>query len=100
MLAKFQQYDFPGFNAGAPFEAPFTFDLPDRGPERWRFHRDLLEGSQDLVAQLDKAYQDAGQPVPDALSELMKFEDTDDGSGGKPPIGRKDFIDQHKDSDF
>ena len=42
----------------------------------------------------------AGQPVPAVLDELTSFEDTDDGYGDKPPIGRKEFIDRNQDSDF
>jgi Ferritin-like len=100
MLSTLPQYNFSGFNAGAPFEVPFTFDLPDRGPDRWSFHKDLYEGSRDLVKTLSAALKAAGLPGQDVLDNLTMFEDTDDGYGDKPAIGRKDFIEKHKDSVF
>jgi hypothetical protein len=99
-LAGLDQYRFPGFKAGAPFEVPYTFDLPDRGPDRWRLHRDLYEGSKTLVDEIIAALKKAGLPVPNLLDELTKFEDKDDGSGDTPPVGRVGYIDQHKDSEF
>jgi hypothetical protein len=100
LLTGLNQYNFAGFTAGAPFETPFTFDLPDRGPDRWQFHRDLYCGSKNLVARITAALKQAGQQVPDLLTELTKFEDTDDGSQPDAPLGRTGFIDQHKDSEF
>src|SRR5438270_2372762 len=94
-MTGLDQYKFPGFKSGAPFEVPYTFDLPDRGPDRWRFHRDLYEGSKGLVDQLEAALRKAGQPVPDLLKELTTFEDCDDGFGGMPPVGRIGFIDRY-----
>lgn len=99
-LAVRDQYNFPGFTAGAPFEVPYTFDLPDRGPDRWRFHRDLYEGSKDVVRRLEAALQRVGQPVPDLLAHLTTFENEDDGYGDKPPVGRIAFINRYKDSEF
>ena len=100
VLAQLDQYPFPGFKAGAPFETPYTFDLPMLGPDRWQFHRDLYEGSRAIVAELETTLAQGGQQIPDALTELQKFEDTDDGSGQMPPQGRIGFIDEHRDSMF
>jgi hypothetical protein len=38
--------------AGAPFELPYTLTPPDRGVDRWRLHRELLDVSDDLVERL------------------------------------------------
>jgi hypothetical protein len=38
--------------AGPTFEMPYSLELPDDEPNRWRLHRDLLAASRTLVAQL------------------------------------------------
>ena len=40
--------------AGPPFEMPYTLDLPEGEPNRWRLHRDLLEASATLVRKLER----------------------------------------------
>jgi len=100
VMTGLDQYNFVGFKAGAPFEVPFTFDLPDRGQDRWRFHRDFYEGSRDLVKQLEAKLTAIGQPLPTLLNELTQFEDIDDQVGDVPAIGRIGIIDKYKNSDF
>jgi Ferritin-like len=73
-----------GPKAGAPFEAPFTFALPDLGPERWRLHKELYLASQGLVRKIV-----AQSPDP-ALAELTRYEE---GTAAKP--GRIKFIEDH-----
>jgi hypothetical protein len=38
--------------AGPPFELPYTLDLPARGANRWRTHRDLLMASIELIDKM------------------------------------------------
>jgi len=44
--------DEDGPRAGPPFQMPYTLSLPSVEPDRWRVHRDLLDASDQLVAQL------------------------------------------------
>lgn len=46
--------------AGAPFELPYTFAIPDIEQDRWRLHGALLDASAGLV----KGLQDAGVSGP------------------------------------
>lgn len=39
-------------NAGPPFELPYSLTLPDQATERWRLHRDLVDGSAAVIGQL------------------------------------------------
>ncbi|WNG53779.1 hypothetical protein F0U59_02470 [Archangium gephyra] len=41
-----------GMVAGPPFEMPYSLDLPATEADRWKLHRDLLEASQHLTAEL------------------------------------------------
>jgi rubrerythrin len=40
--------------AGPPFEMPYSLALPDREPDRWRLHRDLLLASRQYNSCLQK----------------------------------------------
>lgn len=42
---------FP-FTAGLPFELPYSLNLPDRNPERWHLHLDLINASADLIGRI------------------------------------------------
>jgi hypothetical protein len=53
--------------AGAPFEMPYTVDLPEHEPDRWRRHLDVLESSLDLVQRMGSDPDDASDPL---LQEL------------------------------
>jgi hypothetical protein len=44
--------------AGAPFGMPYTLAIPDRDPERWQYHLDLLASSDALVAVLSEPPMD------------------------------------------
>ena len=61
-----------GVNAGPPFELPYTLNLPDREPDRWRTHIDVLQTSTRLVNELR-----AGAPDKDDqfLQDLLKMDD-------------------------
>jgi hypothetical protein len=83
-LTTLPQGDISGKFAGAPFELPYTLALPDRGPDRWRLHLDLLDAS---IALIDKLIADPMHPDP-VLKELRDFEDSDDGSG----VSRRQFL--------
>ncbi|HJQ36797.1 MAG TPA: ferritin-like domain-containing protein [Thermoanaerobaculia bacterium] len=41
--------------AGPPFQAPYTLALPDWDSDKWRVHRDLINGAAKLIGQLDVA---------------------------------------------
>ena len=38
--------------AGAPFQMPFTLDLPVDDVDRWRLHLDLFEGARPIIEKL------------------------------------------------
>ncbi|WP_158623812.1 ferritin-like domain-containing protein [Corallococcus llansteffanensis] len=59
-----------GAAAGPPFEMPYTLDLPDTEPDRWRLHRDLLETAQQLVRTLREKYPDRHADYLRALADL------------------------------
>jgi hypothetical protein len=44
--------------AGPPFELPYTLELPTRGANRWRAHRDLLMASIELLDGMLEPGQD------------------------------------------
>jgi hypothetical protein len=67
-LAELDRTDCPGAKAGAPFEAPFSFAIPDLGPDRWRLHRELYKASCALVAQIP------GHEADPVLKELTDYE--------------------------
>src|SRR5205823_10191010 len=53
--------------AGAPFEMPYTLDLPSSESDRWRRHLDVLETSLNLVRRMYADPADAEDPL---LQEL------------------------------
>ncbi|WP_440135323.1 ferritin-like domain-containing protein [Chitinophaga sancti] len=55
--------------AGPPFTLPYTFDLPFGEHNRWRLHKDLLEGSNNIIKQL-KGFKD--QPHIQYLNGLQE----------------------------
>jgi len=78
-----------GLKAGATFEAPFTFALPELGPDRWRLHKDLYEASRDIVSKIP------GHDTDSILSELTTYEEATTA-----PEGRIKFIDAHLNDPF
>jgi hypothetical protein len=52
-LARLPAGNDPAVLAGAPFDMPYSLLLPDKGPERWRLHLDLIEASKDVIAELN-----------------------------------------------
>ncbi|NMO16530.1 hypothetical protein HPC49_07760 [Pyxidicoccus fallax] len=59
-----------GAVAGPTFEMPYTLDLPDKEPDRWRLHRDLLETAQQLVRTLRARNPDRHADYLRALEDL------------------------------
>jgi hypothetical protein len=57
----------PG-RAGAPFELPYTLNLPDREQDRWRTHMDVLDACLKLEQVMAAADQGASDEL---LSEIM-----------------------------
>ncbi|MFO1002900.1 MAG: ferritin-like domain-containing protein [Planctomycetaceae bacterium] len=55
---------------GPPFELPYTLNLPEHEPGRWRTHRDVLRGSRQLVAAIQADPLDANDPFLRRLLEL------------------------------
>jgi hypothetical protein len=53
--------------AGPPFELPYTLELPDRERDRWRLHRDLIDLSRRLIAEIER---EGADPVLDELKEI------------------------------
>lgn len=54
--------------AGAPFELPYTLNLPDREPDRWRTHIDVLDACLKLERAIAASGHGAGD---DLLAELL-----------------------------
>ena len=42
--------------SGPTFGLPYTWTLPDIGPDRWRLHRDLIDASQQVVRKLKESF--------------------------------------------
>jgi photosystem II stability/assembly factor-like uncharacterized protein len=61
--------------AGAPFELPYSLNLPDRQVERWQLHRDLVEGSRRLREAI--LADQATQSDPDAKAVLESLTEVD-----------------------
>jgi hypothetical protein len=59
--------------AGPTFEMDYTLALPDREPDRWRLHRDLIIATQ----MLTKRIREEGHPDEDQKSFLNDLESTD-----------------------
>jgi hypothetical protein len=58
--------------AGPPFEMPYTLSLSTRSTNRWRVHRDLLQGAAELIDDLSKD----GQPHERYLRALRAADAT------------------------
>ncbi len=49
-LVQLPKDDPPGeFNAGPPFELPYTLNLPESEPQRWRTHLDISQAAVRLI---------------------------------------------------
>lgn len=59
--------------AGPTFEMDYTLALPDREPDRWRLHRDLIIATQ----MLTKRIRAEGQPNQDQQDLLNELESVD-----------------------
>jgi len=59
-----------GAMAGPPFEMPYSLELPATEADRWRLHRDLLEASQHLTAELRRQYPERHTDYLRALEDL------------------------------
>jgi len=46
------------YAAGPPFQMPYTLDIPQSENDRWRWHRDMLFASRDLLDDLAKIETD------------------------------------------
>lgn len=66
--------------AGPTFQTPFTLVLPASDIDRWRLHRDLVHGSQELVAELMDADGATYEGLPDAPRYLAVLRDLDEQS--------------------
>jgi hypothetical protein len=53
--------------AGAPFELPYTLNLPDREQDRWRTHIDVLDACLKLEQAIAASGQGAGDGLPGEL---------------------------------
>ena len=61
--------------AGAPFELPYTLNIPDREPDRWRLHRDVVVLSTNVYNAL---VQKDPSLVNDPLVKDIHRSDLDD----------------------
>jgi hypothetical protein len=59
-----------GAVAAPPFEMPYTLDLPDTEPDRWRLHRDLLETALRLNHSLQQRFPGRHADYLRALEDL------------------------------
>jgi hypothetical protein len=67
--------------AGAPFELPYTLNLPDQDLDRWALHLDLIEGSRLQIQAVRDAIQAAGQSAfGDPNHILQALEEYDRGN--------------------
>lgn len=58
--------------AAPPFELPYTLSLPDREPNRWRLHRDLLLASQALIVRILEKLNDEPGSLPATLIQNLR----------------------------
>jgi hypothetical protein len=58
--------------AGAPFQMPYTLELPIDPVDRWRVHLDLFEASKNLVKSL------IGQAPKERHAYLRSLRETDE----------------------
>ncbi len=58
--------------AGAPFEMPFTLDLPGQQKARWARHRSLLKESGQLIKKIRSSGGDAGELARSILEDMSK----------------------------
>lgn len=64
--------------AGPPFQMPYTLEMPSAEVDVWRQHRDLVTGSQELVATLlDKKTTHPKEVLPDGPQYLAVLRDLD-----------------------
>lgn len=61
----------PGqLNAGPPFELPYTLNLPDDEPQRWRTHLDISQAARRVIREL----QDQLGEQDEFLDDLVKLD--------------------------
>ncbi|MEO8286283.1 MAG: ferritin-like protein [Chloroflexota bacterium] len=60
--------------AGAPFELPYTLNLPDREEDRWRTHAAVLDAAVHLEQSIEAAHTEDAQDV--LLQSLMQSDST------------------------
>lgn len=63
--------------AGPPFQMPYTLVLPLDAINRWQLHRDLIDGTLELIADL----RSFGSGVPEELALLKAMQDLDEKTG-------------------
>lgn len=69
-----------GRKAGAPFEMPYSLALPDRENDRWRFQRDLILASRQLIDAL---------PSDPILADIRDRDGQTDGQGRRKAIAER-----------
>jgi Ferritin-like len=63
----------PDKHAGPPFQMPYTLALPISAVDRWRLHRELIAGAEELIRDLiQTASSDTALPYLRALASLDK----------------------------
>jgi hypothetical protein len=63
-----------GLRAGPPFQIPHTLMLPSSAGGRWRLHRDILDASEAMIAQLRAVGSGHGRAYLAALGEADAIE--------------------------
>ena len=58
--------------AGAPFELPYTLNLPDREQDRWRTHLDVLQACKGLEASIVTTHPEDADD--DLLADLLRYD--------------------------
>lgn len=79
-----------GLRAGPPFQIPHTLMLPTAERGRWRLHRDILDASEAMIAQLRALSSGHGRSYLAALGEADAIERAQlelliAGAGGPTP---------------
>lgn len=62
-LVRLKKDDEGMINAGPPFELPYSLDLPEHEPSRWRSHLSVVKAAGRIIDEL----RQAGQPDEDSL---------------------------------
>ncbi len=73
-LVQMPKDDSSGLNAAAPFELPYTLNLPVAETARWRTHLDASRASSKLASLIQSEYEDGEDAF---LDDLVRLDEVD-----------------------